>query len=197
MAVTCLNIFTSPLAQPLLHNSQEMAFKRATVHPVASVVVVRVSAVSALLDAGAPRHDPAGRDSSGSSKQPVSPAECCRPSSTFPGSSWSPTSCQYYAIGNTAGFNVAAGAPPDQQQIRVLLAGCGDIRNLLATVAGLEDSVTPEVSTTAAAGSCNCSRQQQRQLQFVLNDGNISMLARNAVMLHMIVEQQVPPERQC
>lgn len=119
--------------------------------------------------------------------QPVSPAECCRPSSTFPGSSWSPTSCQYYAIGNTAGFNVAAGFPSEKQHVRVLLAGCGDIRNLLASVAGLEDSASN-------SGSSSGMPQQPRQLQFVLSDGNISMLARNAVMLHMIVEQQVQPE---
>jgi hypothetical protein len=36
--------------------------------------------------------------------------------------------------------------------------------------------------------------QQQRQLAFVLNDGNISMLARNAVMLHMIIEQEAPAD---
>ncbi|KAJ1632958.1 hypothetical protein T492DRAFT_904571, partial [Pavlovales sp. CCMP2436] len=52
-------------------------------------------------------------------------------------------------------------------ELRILLAACGDLRNLV---------------TTAAA----CARPG-RQLRFVCNDGNASMLARDAVLLHLAV----------
>lgn len=94
---------------------------------------------------------------------------------TFPQPSWSPTQSQFYAIGNTQGFDVTAGllspaaaaspAHPDTAPaVRILLAGCGDPRNLVATAAA------------APPG---------RQLDMVLNDGNVSMLARDAVLLHL------------
>jgi hypothetical protein len=65
---------------------------------------------------------------------------------------------------------------------RVLLAGCGDVRNLLATVAA------------AAQRRQHAELVEPVQFEFVLNDGNISMLARDAVMLHMAAEEDVPPE---
>lgn len=106
-------------------------------------------------------------------------------------------SSQYYAIGNTAGYNVAAGLPSDIQHVKVLLAGCGDIMNLLATVAGLQAADVGPLGcsdSSSSMGDTHVRQQQQRKLSFVLNDGNISMLARDAVMLHMIAEQQASPE---
>lgn len=105
-------------------------------------------------------------------------------------------SSQYYAIGNTAGYNVAAGVPAEVQHIKVLLAGCGDIRNLLATVAGLHAKQLADCSSSNIPTQQTLPevQQQQQRLSFVLNDGNVSMLARDAVMLHMIAEQQAPPD---
>ena len=57
-----------------------------------------------------------------------------RPCYTVADAHWSPTSSQYYAIGNTFGFSVARDIPKEVSNVSVLLAACGDIRNLLATV---------------------------------------------------------------
>ena len=113
------------------------------------------------------------------SQQPPELHTLRRITSTFPQEAWSPTASQYYVIGNTRGFDVAATLPPHPTTVptRVLLAGCGDVRNLLATVASAEER-------DANVGG----------FEFVLNDGNISMLARDAVMLHMAAEEGVPPE---
>lgn len=83
---------------------------------------------------------------------------------TFQQASWSPTAHQFYAIGNTQGFDVAAGMLASAPAMRILLAGCGDPRNLVATAA------------VAPAGVAD----------FVLNDGNVSILARDAVLLHLM-----------
>jgi hypothetical protein len=131
-------------------------------------------------------------------------AELCRPSSAFQQAGWSPTADQYYAIGNTRGYDVTGGlllAAADAQHaadvppaadasgsIRILLAGCGDVRNLLATAAAMQPP--------AAGGSSNelGSSSKHVSCRFVLNDGNISMLARDAVMLHMVAALNAPPE---
>jgi hypothetical protein len=112
-----------------------------------------------------------------------------RPGSTFPLAAWSPTSSQYYVIGNTHGFNVAQGLPATCTRARVLLAGCGDIRNLLATVAAAGDD-----AGGSAGGGSGLMQHQQPEFDFVLNDGNSSMLARDAVLLHMAAQEEVPPE---
>ena len=83
---------------------------------------------------------------------------------TFQEASWSPTGHAFYAIGNTRGFDVTAGMLASASHPRILLAGCGDPRNLVATAA-------------AASGGV---------IDFVLNDGNVSMLARDAVLLHLM-----------
>lgn len=104
---------------------------------------------------------------------------------------------QYYAIGNTFGYDVVAGnvardasqcpstaAPPAAPLVagatgatpsptRVLLAAAGDVRNLFATLGGFE---------------------RRGRVEFVVNDGNVSMLARNAVLLHMAAELDAPHE---
>jgi hypothetical protein len=81
------------------------------------------------------------------------------------------------------------------QHVKLLLAGCGDIRNLLATVAGLHALDTGSSDDSSSnTGVTRTQQLQQRRLSFVLNDGNISMLARDAVMLHMIAEQQASAE---
>ncbi|KAL3910970.1 MAG: hypothetical protein SGPRY_008870 [Prymnesium sp.] len=89
---------------------------------------------------------------------------------TFQQAGWSPTSREYYAIGNTLGYDLMGGsvasASIPASATRILLAGCGDPRNLLTTVAA------------APRGGL---------LDFVLNDGNVSMLARDAVLLHLMV----------
>jgi len=78
----------------------------------------------------------------------------CRNSRTFQQESWSPTANQFYAIGNTHGFDVTAGLllSGAADKVCVLLAACGDLRNLV---------------TTAAACAC-----PGRQLHFVCNDGS-------------------------
>jgi len=88
----------------------------------------------------------------------------CRPHQD---ASWSPTGSENYAIGNTAGYNVTAGVgiPLGTTRLSVLFGASGDIRNLLSTVA---------------------SSPLEICFDFVVNDGNIAMLARNAVMLEMI-----------
>eukprot|EP00929_Paragymnodinium_shiwhaense_P069805 TRINITY_DN35243_c0_g1_i2.p1 TRINITY_DN35243_c0_g1~~TRINITY_DN35243_c0_g1_i2.p1 ORF type:complete len:747 (+),score=141.33 TRINITY_DN35243_c0_g1_i2:396-2636(+) len=87
---------------------------------------------------------------------------------------WSPTNPQFYAIGNTFGYNVAAGVhDAHDDAVTVLLAACGDIRNILATV----HSCKPSLSFV-----------------FTMNDGNKSMLARNLVLLHMIAEGKATDE---
>jgi hypothetical protein len=139
---------------------------------------------------------------------PPAPAALRRPGFTFPQASWSPTASQYYVIGNTHGFDVAAGLPAACTSARVLLAGCGDIRNLVATAAaaaagggggGAGDAGTGGAGGAGGgAGQCVAGsgpqRRQQPELDFVLNDGNVSMLARDAVLLHMAAQQDVPPE---
>ena len=89
---------------------------------------------------------------------------------TFQQASWSPTGHEFYAIGNTKGFDVTAGMLASASHARILLAGCGDPRNLVATAA-------------AAPGGV---------IDFVMNDGNVSMLARDAVLLHLMAT--APPE---
>jgi hypothetical protein len=71
--------------------------------------------------------------------------------------------------------------------IHVLLAGCGDLRNLLATAAAVMPAAEFDPSSGNAIG-------QPAKMHFVLNDGNLSMLARDAVMMHMVVELAASPE---
>ncbi|KAL1522120.1 hypothetical protein AB1Y20_021762 [Prymnesium parvum] len=90
---------------------------------------------------------------------------------TFQRESWSPTATEYYAIGNTQGYDVMGGMLGSPSKIRIFLAGCGDPRNLVATAAAVPAGVA---------------------ISFVLNDGNVSILARDAVLLHLMAT--VPPE---
>ena len=90
--------------------------------------------------------------------------DLCRVSRTFQQSTWDVTTCEHYPIGNTFGFDVTGGVVPDGPSA-ILLVGCGDVRNLLATV-----------SASAAAAP-------PAKLSFVLNDGDVGQLARDAVML--------------
>ncbi|PNH12438.1 hypothetical protein TSOC_000697, partial [Tetrabaena socialis] len=98
---------------------------------------------------------------------------------------WAPTAHEFYAIGNTLGVDVSGGRlgvgadAGGLRAARVLLGACGDIRNLLPTAH----------AAAAAAGPGGPTR-----LAFTLNDGNLSMLARNAVLLHMAADASVPPD---
>jgi hypothetical protein len=67
--------------------------------------------------------------------------------------------------------------------VRVLLAGCGDIRNLLSTI---HAALASDTDCDDAASGFDISASCLPPMEFVLNDGSVSMLARNAVMLHMI-----------
>ncbi|KAI9088784.1 hypothetical protein DFS34DRAFT_598193 [Phlyctochytrium arcticum] len=84
----------------------------------------------------------------------------------------------YYAIGNTFGEDLSIGVDfskllkdecgKDRTSIRILLAACGDIRNLLKTSESL------------------LKKEQQLELRFVLNDVSISILARDILLLQLI-----------
>ncbi|GBG86594.1 hypothetical protein CBR_g41659 [Chara braunii] len=117
---------------------------------------------------------------------------------------WDPLSHAYYAIGNTFGYDLTApsdgfGSPTTRHQSaaamtaggeevggvgdgvaqrRLLFAACGDIRNLLATARSVEFRVAASRRETARSGGTH----------YVLNDGNVSMLARSAVLIHMAAE---------
>jgi hypothetical protein len=174
----------------------------------------------------------AGASAQSNSRKPRTPttAELRRPSSTFQQPGWSPTADQYYAIGNTRGFDITGGLLPASgsaaaaesavaesagscaaagasavvpSSIRILLAGCGDVRNLLATVAGMQPPCAAAAADTAITASnagselgssSSSSSSQHTSCDFVLNDGNTSMLARDAVMLHTAAELAAPPE---
>eukprot|EP00899_Mesostigma_viride_P006588 jgi/Mesvir1/15930/Mv08253-RA.1 len=102
-----------------------------------------------------------------------------RPCSVFAQAAWSPTGHEFYAIGNTLGYDVTAGqghaaaAASPRGEVRVLLGACGDVRNLLATV------------HAAMSTSEDAPGRPRPCIACVMNDGNISMLARNAALLHM------------
>lgn len=100
-------------------------------------------------------------------------APLCAITRTFSTSIWDPTGNSYYAIGNTHGFDVCGGHTPaaQQQPCEILLAGCGDVRNLLATAAGWRARAG---APPAGAG-----------LRFTLCDGSVSVLARDAVLLRL------------
>eukprot|EP00775_Hariotina_reticulata_P005368 gene5368-5603_t len=180
--------------------------------------------LSARLGLHLPAESAASRaaDQQRKARTPTAP-ELCRPAGTFAQQGWSVTNMQYYAIGNTLGSDVTSGLLPGWQfaadgagddraampmanssrvcstypssrPVRVLLAGCGDLRNLFATVA----AVMPAPGSHPSGGSSSISSDgaiaQPSQMQFVLNDGNLAMLARDAAMLHMVVELAAPPE---
>ncbi len=92
---------------------------------------------------------------------------------TFQQHAWAPTACEYYFIGNTYGYDVTCSLAPntDSDTVRILLGACGDIRNLLATVHGMR---TKQGATSA--------------VHVVMNDGNTTMLARNAALIYMAAE---------
>lgn len=96
--------------------------------------------------------------------------ELRRPCRSHQDTCWSPTGTQNYAIGNTPGYDVVAGekVPESVTRLRVLFGASGDIRNLLWTVA---------------------SNSLEIGFDIVLNDGNLAMLARNAVLLEMIASE--------
>ena len=100
----------------------------------------------------------------------------------------------WYPIGNTKGFDLLAGdagaeasaaaSAEECAEQRVLLAACGDIRNLVATVC------------------CWWERKQKNaahegRLRIVLNDANVSILARNALLLHMVHSNEDPAMPAC
>ena len=99
---------------------------------------------------------------------PLSIRRPCRVQSN----SWSLLASEYYAIGNTFGFDVTRSDTPCMSDTSVLLAACGDIRNVLPTVRGFFSKSTEEKSDNS--------------LRIDMLDGNVNMLARNAVMLMMI-----------
>ncbi|GIL89933.1 hypothetical protein Vretifemale_17657, partial [Volvox reticuliferus] len=128
---------------------------------------------------------------------------------TFPQASWDPTAHQYYAMGNTFGYDVTCGganlssygfaAAAAEPPIRILLGACGDIRNLLVTayaVRGRRDGGGAAVDPAAHAGAADSTNSnggnRRRRIVFTLNDGNVAMLARNVVMLHMASELCAP-----
>ncbi len=100
---------------------------------------------------------------------------------TFPQAAWAPTAHEFYAIGNTMGADVTASSGADAAAgppLRVLLAACGDIRNVVATVQGVMGRHSAASAPALAPAPV---------LHLVLNDGNLAMLARNAVLLHLAV----------
>lgn len=73
-----------------------------------------------------------------------------------------------YPIGNTYGRNVLEGMDLTEicdNEIRILLAACGDIRNVVETICG--------------------QKFLQRRITFILNDLSVSILARNIVLLEL------------
>ncbi|GLC40177.1 HSP70/90 co-chaperone [Pleodorina starrii] len=128
---------------------------------------------------------------------PAAAALLQRTSYTLPVHAWSPTAHEFYAIGNTFGYDVtgggaaAAGGTAADVLIRVLLGACGDIRNLLATAHAVRQRANPADADPAAAAAAAAGRRHRR-LEFTLNDGNLAMLARNAVMLYMAAELGAP-----
>ncbi|KAJ3144208.1 Zinc finger CCCH domain-containing protein 7A [Irineochytrium annulatum] len=79
---------------------------------------------------------------------------------------------QQYGIGNVQGRDIFAGEGAfegldDDEPLRVLLGACGDIRNVLKTVAELD---------------------KNRRAAFVLNDRSITSLARNLLHLTLIAQ---------
>jgi hypothetical protein len=80
---------------------------------------------------------------------------------------------QYYAVGNTFGYDLSLGQTLNAEagsKVNVFLGACGDIRNLLKTV--------------------SCMRQRgldsHVKIHIVLNDTNMSILARDIVLLSLI-----------
>lgn len=85
--------------------------------------------------------------------------------SVFP---WSSSSQFYYPIGNSVGFNLLDKFIHDSEDtLNIFFGACGDIRNLIATVAAIPDAVSKTCIT--------------------LNDENLTMLARNVVLLYLSV----------
>jgi len=93
------------------------------------------------------------------------------PCMTERNSPWSPETYEHNAIGNTKGYNILENVciPKNVQELSILIGACGDPRNLIATI---------------SSGSFQCA------LSFVMNDGNVAILARNAVILHMISQDE-------
>uniref|UniRef100_A0A0G4H3E4 DUF4470 domain-containing protein n=1 Tax=Chromera velia CCMP2878 TaxID=1169474 RepID=A0A0G4H3E4_9ALVE len=82
---------------------------------------------------------------------------------------------QYYAVGNTFGVNLTEGLDlQENAEVRVLLGGCGDLRNLLKTVEG-GFRVKGKVDRAC-------------RLVFDLNDLCPAILSRAALMLLLIAE---------
>ncbi|GLI62217.1 hypothetical protein VaNZ11_004810 [Volvox africanus] len=150
---------------------------------------------------------------------PPPPALLQRTCYTFPQAGWAPTSHQYYVMGNTFGYDVTGGAADLSSYgtstaaaaatavtaatpIRILLAACGDFRNLLATTyaargsrgggAAARAADAAAADADAAASTSNSAASRFRRLEFTMNDGNLAMLARNVVMLHMASELNAP-----
>ena len=74
---------------------------------------------------------------------------------------------EYYAVGNTFGYDLSLGQVLNSSKVNVFLGACGDIRNLLKTV--------------------SCMRLDSHvQIQVILNDSNMSILARDIVLLSLI-----------
>ncbi|KAG5179096.1 hypothetical protein JKP88DRAFT_280654 [Tribonema minus] len=135
---------------------------------------------------------------------------------------WAPTATEFYAIGNTHGYDIAGGLPGDAVEARILLAASGDVRNLLATAAAIfggqksaaggddgqccsgcgasegAGSAGSGGSSSSAGGSSSTGGGDRSSHSFkvavVMNDGNLSTLARNAALLHMAVEAAAPAE---
>ncbi|KAI0051379.1 hypothetical protein FA95DRAFT_1485634 [Auriscalpium vulgare] len=80
----------------------------------------------------------------------------------------------FYPIGNTPPCCLTDGVPPEQSA-NLLLLGCGDPRNLLFTV-----------------HSSRVSDAMPRKLDFTCCDHEPAVLARNAVLLTMIVDGEIP-----
>jgi len=98
-----------------------------------------------------------------------------RPCRSHQDPSWSPAGSEYYAIGNTKGYNLTSGSklPPETSSLNILLGASGDIRNLLSTATSVSFDYA---------------------IHFILNDGNIAMLARNAVLLQMVYADDCPTD---
>lgn len=95
-----------------------------------------------------------------------------------------------------------AGGCGGEEVLHILLGACGDIRNLLATLhavmRGSRDGDRGEDSTASGAGvgegGGGNTADSGPRMAFVVNDGSISMLARNAALLHMAIELGAPAE---
>lgn len=81
----------------------------------------------------------------------------------------------FYALGNTPAVNLTQDIPPEQTNINILLAGCGDARSILHTI---------------------FNERGHRSLDFTCCDIEPSILARNVLLFSFLLEGNAEIDRQ-